>query len=173
MWVCVFIKLHITAQFGSVILVIPCHSHWSSQGVINDTCYENLWWGVCVCVCVCVCLQNECSPFFRFLSVRYRKANSNIPQRLGRARASQIWVQHPPHPYTPVHNAANTDEAQTCWGRLQSYDVSDGTASRAAGVRLKKMRGSGLRCDITGRTDGRTFTFFFLVHWSLKKPKVS
>ena len=58
--VCVFIKLHITtAQSGPVILVILCHSHWSSQGGINDTCYENLWSnatkGVCVCVCVCVC----------------------------------------------------------------------------------------------------------------------
>ena len=40
--VCVFIKLHITAQSGPVILVVLCHSHWSSQGGINDTCYENL-----------------------------------------------------------------------------------------------------------------------------------
>ena len=41
--VCVFIKLHITAQSGLVILVIIlCHSRWSSQGGINDTC-------VCVC----------------------------------------------------------------------------------------------------------------------------
>ena len=32
--VCVFIKLHITAQSGPVILVILCHSQ------INDTCYE-------------------------------------------------------------------------------------------------------------------------------------
>ena len=43
--VCVylFIKLHITAQSGLVILVILRHSRWSSQGGINDTCYENLW----------------------------------------------------------------------------------------------------------------------------------
>ena len=41
--VCVFIKLHITAQSSLVILVILCHSHWSSQGGINNTCYENLW----------------------------------------------------------------------------------------------------------------------------------
>ena len=41
--VCVFIKLRITAQSGLVILVILCHSRWSSQGGINDTCYENLW----------------------------------------------------------------------------------------------------------------------------------
>ena len=41
--VCVFIKLHITAQSGLVILVILCYSRWSSQGGINDTCYENLW----------------------------------------------------------------------------------------------------------------------------------
>ena len=40
---CVFIKLHITAQSCLVILVILCHSHGSSQGGINDTC-------VCVCV---------------------------------------------------------------------------------------------------------------------------
>ena len=40
--VCVLIKLHITAQSGPVILVILCHSHWSSQEGINDTCYENL-----------------------------------------------------------------------------------------------------------------------------------
>ena len=51
MCVCVFIKLHITAQSGPVILVIICHSHWSSQGGINDTCY------VCVCVCVCVFIK--------------------------------------------------------------------------------------------------------------------
>ena len=49
--VCVFIKLHITAQSGLVILVILCHSHRSSQGGINDTCYE------CVCVCVCVFIK--------------------------------------------------------------------------------------------------------------------
>ena len=40
--VCVFIKLHITARSGPVILVILCHSHRSSQGGINGTCYENL-----------------------------------------------------------------------------------------------------------------------------------
>ena len=43
MHVCIFIKLHITTQSGPVIRVILCHSHWSSQGGINDTCYENLW----------------------------------------------------------------------------------------------------------------------------------
>ena len=45
MYVCmyVFIKLHITTQSGPVILVILCHSHWSSRGGINDTYYENLW----------------------------------------------------------------------------------------------------------------------------------
>ena len=36
--------------------------------------------------------------------------------------------------------------------------MGDGTASRAAGVRLKNVRGSGLRCVITGRTD--TFSFW-------------
>ena len=51
--VCVFIKLHITAQSGLVILVILCHSHRSSQGGINDTCCESL----CVCVCVCVSIK--------------------------------------------------------------------------------------------------------------------
>ena len=35
-----FIKLHITAQSGPVILLIICHSHCSSQGGINDTCYD-------------------------------------------------------------------------------------------------------------------------------------
>ena len=41
MYVCmyVFIKLHITTQSGPVILVILCHSHWSSRGGINDTYY--------------------------------------------------------------------------------------------------------------------------------------
>ena len=33
-----FTKLHTTAQSGPVILVILCHSHWSSQEEINDTC---------------------------------------------------------------------------------------------------------------------------------------
>ena len=74
--VCVFIKLHITTQSGPVILVILCHSHWSSRGGINDTCYENLWSDatkgtrslylynsylssefLCVCVCVCVLIK--------------------------------------------------------------------------------------------------------------------
>ena len=42
--VCMFLKLHITAQSGPVILGILCHSHWSSHGEINDagTYYENL-----------------------------------------------------------------------------------------------------------------------------------
>ena len=62
---------------------------------------------------------------------------------------------------TPVHNEASTNEAQTCLGRIQSYEMGDGTASRAAGVRLKKVRGSWLRC-VMNRTDGRTDTFFFL-----------
>ena len=73
MYVCmyVFIKLHITTQSGPVILVILCHSHWSSRGGINDTYYENLWSDatkgtrslylynslcmyVCTYVCICV-----------------------------------------------------------------------------------------------------------------------
>ena len=38
-----FIRLHITAQSGPIIRVrLLCHSHWSSQGGINDTCYESL-----------------------------------------------------------------------------------------------------------------------------------
>ena len=32
--VCVFIKFHITAQSGPVVLVILCHSHLSSEGRI-------------------------------------------------------------------------------------------------------------------------------------------
>ena len=40
--VCVFIKLHITAQSGPIILVILCHSHRSFQGGVNDTYYEDL-----------------------------------------------------------------------------------------------------------------------------------
>ena len=38
----VFIKLHITAQSDPVILVILCHSHWSSKRGINDTYYKDL-----------------------------------------------------------------------------------------------------------------------------------
>ena len=52
MCVCVFIKLHMTAQSGLVILVILCHSRLSSQGGMNDTCYVS----VCVCLRVCVCV---------------------------------------------------------------------------------------------------------------------
>ena len=40
--VSVFIKLHITAQSGPVILVTLCSSYWSFQVGINDTCYENM-----------------------------------------------------------------------------------------------------------------------------------
>ena len=43
--VCVFIKLYPTAPSGPAILVILCHSHWSSQAGINDDSYN-----VCVCV---------------------------------------------------------------------------------------------------------------------------
>ena len=32
MYACLFIKFHITAQSGPVILVIQCHLHSSSQG---------------------------------------------------------------------------------------------------------------------------------------------
>ena len=57
MCVCVFIKLHITAQSGPVILVILCHSHWSFHGV-------------CVCVCVCVFIKlhiiAQSGPVMRF-----------------------------------------------------------------------------------------------------------
>ena len=68
MYACVFIKLHITAQFGTVILVIPyiCHSHWSSQGGINDT--------VCVCVCVVI-------PFI--LDVKLVDARAGVTQEEG------------------------------------------------------------------------------------------
>lgn len=39
---CVFTKLHTAAQSGAVmllilLLIIACHSHWSSNGGINDT----------------------------------------------------------------------------------------------------------------------------------------
>ena len=42
--VCVFIKLHITAQPGPVKLIFQCYSNGSA-----------LW---CVCVCVCVCVYH-------------------------------------------------------------------------------------------------------------------
>ena len=38
LFLCVFIKLHITAQSGPVTLIILCHSHWSSQGGIDNVC---------------------------------------------------------------------------------------------------------------------------------------
>ena len=41
-YVCVFIKLPITAQPDPVILVILCHSHRASQGGISYTYNENL-----------------------------------------------------------------------------------------------------------------------------------
>ena len=45
MCVYMFIKLHITAQSGLVILVILRHSHWSSRMGTNDTrtYYKNLY----------------------------------------------------------------------------------------------------------------------------------
>ena len=59
MYVCVyvcmdlyFLKLHITAQSGPVILVILCHLHRSSQGGTIDTCYENLSSGATEYVCI-------------------------------------------------------------------------------------------------------------------------
>ena len=58
--VCVFIKLHITAQSGPVILVIICHLHWSSQGGI-------------VCVCVCVC----CHPIYSGRQICGRTSRSH------------------------------------------------------------------------------------------------
>ena len=57
---CAFIQLHIIAQSGPVIPAILYHSHWSSQGEISGTYYENLCLdatnGMCVCTCVCVYL---------------------------------------------------------------------------------------------------------------------
>ena len=44
--VCVFIKLHITAQPGSVKLIFQCYSNGSAP------------WGISVCVCVCVCVHH-------------------------------------------------------------------------------------------------------------------
>ena len=37
-----FIKLYTTAQSGPVIVVILYHLHWSSQGGIHYSYYENL-----------------------------------------------------------------------------------------------------------------------------------
>ena len=49
--VCVFIKLHITAQSGPVILVILCHRIDPPKGGSMILVTK-----VCVCVCVCVCV---------------------------------------------------------------------------------------------------------------------
>ena len=62
MCVCVFIKLHITAQSGPVILVILCHSHLPS-----------VW--VCVFVCIVI-------PFI--LDVRLVDAPAGATQEKGR-----------------------------------------------------------------------------------------
>ena len=59
-----FMKLHITAQFRPVILVILCHTHSSSQGGINDTCY----------VCVVI-------PFI--LDVRFVDVSAGVTQEEG------------------------------------------------------------------------------------------
>ena len=58
--VCIFIKVRITAHSSPAILVILCHSHWSSQGGINDNvcmcvCLLSLSMCICLCVCVFVC----------------------------------------------------------------------------------------------------------------------
>ena len=45
-----FFKLHRTAQFDPVIVVIPCHSDCASQA---DLC------GTCLCICVCVFIINN------------------------------------------------------------------------------------------------------------------
>ena len=48
--------------------------------------------------------------------------------------------------------------------------MGDGTASRAAGVRLKKMRGSRLRC-VMNRTDGQPL-FSFWPSEASREPRV-
>ena len=58
---CVLFRLHIIAQSGPVILVVLCHSHWSSQGGINDTCYENLL-SVYVCVLIKLRITAQSGP---------------------------------------------------------------------------------------------------------------
>ena len=92
--------------------------------------------------------------------------SKNEQYETSRGPPSGMYVSNVgPKSPTPVHNAASINEAQTCWGRVQSYEVSDGTASRAAGVRLENMRGSRLRCVMnrtTGQPDNRTDIFFFL-----------
>ena len=53
---CVLIKLHTTAQSGSVMLVILCHSHLSSVCVyVCASVFECVY--VCVCVRVCVFIK--------------------------------------------------------------------------------------------------------------------
>ena len=68
------IKLHMTEQSGPVILVIICHSHWSFQGGINDTYYENLWSDATKGTCVCVVI-----PFI--LNVRLEDAPARVTQQ--------------------------------------------------------------------------------------------
>ena len=48
MYVCIFIKLHITAQSGSVILVILCHSHRSCMYVCMYVCILYIYIYVCM-----------------------------------------------------------------------------------------------------------------------------
>ena len=85
MYVCIFIKLHITAQSGPVIRVILCHSHLSSQGGINDTCYD-----VCMFVCMYVCMYVVVVVVVVFFTLTDRA--STIPSNI-RSCQSGTWSQ--------------------------------------------------------------------------------
>ena len=81
--VCVFIKLHITAQFGHVILVIiymPLALILPSKGGSMILCVS-----VCVCVCVCVC----CPPIFSGRQASGRTSRGHTGGRSHR-------ISHPP-----------------------------------------------------------------------------
>ena len=49
--------------------------------------------------------------------------------------------------------------------------MGDETASRATGVRLKKVRGSRLRC-VVNRTDGHSLFFSFWPSETFREPRV-
>ena len=119
MYVCmyVFIKLHITTQSGPVILVILCHSHWSSRGGINDTYYVCMY--VCMYACIYVCMVITYSRLWinrlrlPILLVVSQTGKMNIPlspyapeNLVSRDGFSRPVPRQPAHPHTQAECGA-------------------------------------------------------------------
>ena len=107
----IVIKLHITTQSGPAILVIPRHSHWSSQGGIKDTSY--------VCLCARAFINLHITPCVRLAGGGYRVGwfLAVVGTRRGRT-----------YPITPEDVEVQVDQSRT---EVNSVDQKTRSESRS------------------------------------------